>query len=208
MTFDVLVKLGIAILLGGAIGFQREISGRPAGLRTHMLVVLGVTLLCEASRHFGGGDPTRIAAQIVSGIGFLGAGTILRTGGEIRGLTSAASVWAASGIGMAVGAGGFMIIVAVIATALTLITLIFVDRIEDKYLHMRHQNRLALSVSSRAAIADILQSFSQHKIAVHSVLVAEEAGECGITVDISGPKEHAIELATACTGVSSARWVD
>ena len=102
----VLLKLGIAVFLGAVIGFEREKHGRPAGLRTHMLVALGVTLFCLVSSSYKGADPTRISAQVVTGIGFLGAGTILRLGAEVRGLTSAASIWATSAIAMAVARGG------------------------------------------------------------------------------------------------------
>ncbi len=97
----------LALLLGGIIGFERERSNKPAGLRTHMLVAAGTTAFTLASVYgFGAmssGDPSRVAAQIVSGIGFLGAGTIFRSGSEVRGLTTAASVWLVAALGMLVG---------------------------------------------------------------------------------------------------------
>jgi len=89
------------------VGWEREVHGRPAGMRTHMLLVIGVVLMCEVSRAFSpAGDPARIAAQIVTGVGFLGAGAIMRIGMEVKGLTSAASLWTVTGIGMAVSVGG------------------------------------------------------------------------------------------------------
>src|SRR5207248_10519029 len=99
--------LFLAALLGALIGFERERHDRPAGLRTHILVCMGAALITQVSRHLGGVrfDESRIAAQIVSGIGFLGAGTIFRTGSVVRGLTTAASLWVVAGIGMA-SAGG------------------------------------------------------------------------------------------------------
>ena len=78
IAIDVLIKLGIGAAIGGAIGYEREFHGRPAGIRTHMLMVLGVVLFCEVSKAFAPNDQARIAAQIVTGVGFLGAGTILR----------------------------------------------------------------------------------------------------------------------------------
>src|SRR3954471_10979252 len=90
---DVLVKMGVGALMAGLIGWEREKHGRPAGIRTHMLMVMGVILFSEAGKYFGAtSDPSRVAAQIVTGVGFLGAGTIMRVGPEIRGLTTAASI--------------------------------------------------------------------------------------------------------------------
>ena len=116
--WEVVLRLVLASLLCGAIGFEREIRDQPAGFRTHILLGLGAALFTLVSAYgfepftraaMGGGglqfDPTRIAAQIVAGVGFLGAGSIIRQGRDVRGLTTAASLWAASAIGMAVGAG-------------------------------------------------------------------------------------------------------
>ena len=132
LQLDLSVRLVVAAALGLAVGFEREIHGHPAGLRTHMLVASGSALFTVLSayafRDFtspGGSpvpiDPTRIAAQIVSGIGFLGAGAILKDGIVIRGLTTAASLWATSAVGMAAGAGEYVI--AAVATGTILVSL-------------------------------------------------------------------------------------
>ena len=132
LQLDLSLRLLVAAGLGLAIGFEREIHGHPAGLRTHMLVASGSALFTVLSayafRNFYGADgnfadidPTRIAAQIVSGIGFLGAGAILKDGIVIRGLTTAASLWATSAVGMAAGAGEYLI--AAVATGTILISL-------------------------------------------------------------------------------------
>jgi len=133
LQLDLAVRMLIAAVLGAAIGFEREIHEHPAGMRTHLLVALGsaiFTLLSifgfgVSAGSSGGGspnvDPTRIAAQIVSGIGFLGAGAILKYGTSIRGLTTAASLWATAAVGMAVGAGSW--IVAVVGTAIIVFSL-------------------------------------------------------------------------------------
>ena len=121
--------LVLAWVLGGLIGWQREAQGRAAGLRTHMLVCVGACLITLVS--FGGlGDPGRIAAQIVTGIGFLGAGVILRRGVSVRGLTTAASVWVVAGIGIAVGAGEEFAALPAVATILVLLTLTQAKRLE------------------------------------------------------------------------------
>jgi putative Mg2+ transporter-C (MgtC) family protein len=115
LQLDLSLRLVLAAVLGAMIGAEREIHGHPAGIRTHMLVALGSGLFTVLSIHgFGQGpgvpiDPTRIAAQIVSGIGFLGAGAILKDGIVIRGLTTAASLWATAAVGMAAGAGEYVI---------------------------------------------------------------------------------------------------
>jgi putative Mg2+ transporter-C (MgtC) family protein len=124
---DFSARLIIAAALGALIGAEREIHGHPAGIRTHMLVALGSGIFTVLSIHgFGqapgaGIDPTRIAAQIVSGIGFLGAGAILKDGIVIRGLTTAASLWATAAVGMAAGAGEYVI--GTVAAAVIIVSL-------------------------------------------------------------------------------------
>lgn len=129
------LKLGAAVLVGGLVGFERERRDRPAGLRTHILVCLGSTLITLVSIEMavGRADPTRIAAQIVSGIGFLGAGTIFRSETGIRGLTTAAGLWVVAGIGMGIGAGGAMLWVSVTAAALVFIVNRWVRLLEDRF---------------------------------------------------------------------------
>ena len=122
---EVVLRLVLAVLLGGLVGMEREIKGRAAGFRTHILVCVGSALmmltgLFLASRH-PNVDPTRMASMVVSGIGFLGAGTIIQFRDSVRGLTTAASVWAAAGLGLAVGAGFYT--GAVATTAVVLIVL-------------------------------------------------------------------------------------
>lgn len=126
------LKLLISAILGGLVGYEREVHERPAGLRTHILVCTGATLVMIISLSFGtvSGEPGRIAAQIVSGIGFLGAGTIMKQGNIIHGLTTAASLWMVSAIGMAVGIGGVFFLVAAFTTLLVFLTLSGMRRFE------------------------------------------------------------------------------
>lgn len=138
---DILIKLLLSSVLGGVIGLEREVHGRPAGFRTHLLVSLGATLFVLTSIQFYhsygnftgtgpvGTDPARIAAQVVAGIGFLGAGAIIREKASIRGLTTAACLWVAAAIGIAIGAG--MYLTGIIVTVLAVINLVFLKKIEN-----------------------------------------------------------------------------
>ena len=129
-TGEVLLRIGVAALLGGLVGFEREMSDQPAGFRTHILVSLGAalfTLVGAYSFDEVGTDPTRIAAQIVTGIGFIGAGVIFQRGVNIKGLTTAASLWVTAAIGTAVGFGFWD---AAIATAvITVLSLYLLKRV-------------------------------------------------------------------------------
>ena len=130
LQFEAVLLLALAALLSMVIGLDRQ-SRAPAGLRTHMLVGLGACLFTILSLHaFGAGDPGRVAAQIVTGIGFLGAGTILQHKGDVHHLTTAASIWATAAIGMAVGAGAWFL--AMIGTLLIWAVLRIVRRFEKK----------------------------------------------------------------------------
>jgi putative Mg2+ transporter-C (MgtC) family protein len=133
---EIALKLGVALVLGALIGMEREVHKKTAGLRTHMIVCLSSALLMvlstEVARDMGfEGDPTRIAAGVMTGIGFLGAGTIIKQGATVQGLTTAACIWTAAAVGLAVGVGYY--IPAVIVVLLTLLTLLVVTRV-DAYL--------------------------------------------------------------------------
>src|ERR1051326_780321 len=138
---DMLLRMGASVFLGAAIGYERERIGRAAGLRTHLLVSLASATFMLVSTQFVyyqhytkedlvAVDPSRIAASVVTGIGFLGAGAILRTGLNIQGLTTAASLWLGAALGLA--AGGGMYLEAATATGTSLIALIVLRRVEDK----------------------------------------------------------------------------
>ncbi|MCF8884776.1 MAG: MgtC/SapB family protein [Nitrososphaerota archaeon] len=122
IELEIVFRLLIAVVLGSIIGYEREKVDKPAGLRTHMLVALGSCLFTILSLYgFPGSDPARIAAYVVAGIGFIGAGAILQTRERVIGLTTAASIWVSASIGMAVGVGFY--ILATITTILTYIIL-------------------------------------------------------------------------------------
>lgn len=127
---DLILRLLLAAGLGGAIGLEREIRQKPAGLRTNMLIAVGSALFTTISIQLAhtSGTPDRIAAQIVTGIGFLGAGAILRSGRSVHGMTTAATIWMNAAVGMAAGAGEFLM--ATVATLITLIVLAVLPPIE------------------------------------------------------------------------------
>ena len=128
---ELTMRLVVALVLGAVIGWERELQRMPAGFRTHALVSLGSAIFTVISAYGLMGpasDPTRIAAQVVSGIGFLGGGAILHYGGTVRGLTTAASLWAVAAVGMAAGAG--LVVVATVSTVLVIVALEVFQRIE------------------------------------------------------------------------------
>ena len=133
---NTIFRLIVATVLSGMIGFEREMHGRAAGLRTHVLVGVGSTLIMLTYLHIFDMyiyrvplDPTRIAANVIAGIGFLGAGTIIRAGSSIKGLTTAASIWTVAAIGLAVGCGYYL--GAFFTTVIMLIALLFFRKIES-----------------------------------------------------------------------------
>lgn len=145
LRLDLLGGLLLAAVLGGAIGWEREYANKPAGLRTNILICIGAALISDLSQQVAGSagwpaDPGRIAAQIVSGIGFLGAGTIIQSRGNVTGLTTAATLWVVAGIGMAVGFGA--LVEAAGATVLVLIALIPLRWIEHKAEHRQRAEQI------------------------------------------------------------------
>lgn len=133
------LKVFLAVVLGGAIGIEREFSDKPAGFRTNILVCLGATLFTIISMKITGGtvkDPGRIAAQIVTGIGFLGAGAIIREGGGIVGLTTAATIWVVSAIGVSIGSGNYG--TAIVSTSLVVIIHTGFSYVEYHFWHKSH----------------------------------------------------------------------
>ncbi len=156
LFYDPIGKLLAAAVLGGILGWERERRGRPAGLRTHILVCIGVTLMmivseymfekydALASESIMRVDPARIAAQVVTGIGFLGAGTIMKFRTMVRGLTTAASLWTVAGIGLAVGSGCYL--PAILTTVLALIALLLLPLFEREIKRDKYKT-LKLSIS-------------------------------------------------------------
>lgn len=152
--FDIVIRLALACFLGGLIGLERESLNRPAGLRTYTLVCMGASLAMVVSQdmffryhNMVSADPGRIAAQVISGIGFLGAGTIMREGANIKGLTTAAGLWVVSCVGLAVGAGLYL--AAVTTTGLVLLVLVYFFKVEERFQGAREFKHFIVFVQDR-----------------------------------------------------------
>lgn len=167
----IVLRLIMASILGGFIGLEREANNRPAGFRTHILVTLGSALMMLVSIDMGksGADPARIAAQVVSGIGFLGAGTILRTGNNIEGLTTAASLWVCSGIGLSMGNGYYL--GGVTTTVIVLFFLRSSRRFERIILRGKHKVVKVVGHTRPGLIGDIGTLFGNHNISIRDISI-------------------------------------
>ena len=206
---EVLAKVGIGAVLAGVVGWEREIHGRPAGMRTHMLLVIGVVLMCEVSRAFSPqGDPARIAAQIITGVGFLGAGAIMRIGVEIKGLTSAASLWTVTGIGMAVSVGGPFLVVAIVATAFSIFTLEVLAWFERLLVSKSRSRELSVAASGKHALMGIVAALDGTGVVVKGVQIVKEEPELEAVLELAGNPELAMREVMGAPGVTSARWIE
>jgi putative Mg2+ transporter-C (MgtC) family protein len=214
---EVLLRLFVATALGGAIGLERELRERQAGLRTHLVVSVGAALftLVSAYGFHGFGDrvdPTRIAAQIVSGIGFLGAGAIIRQGLSVRGLTTAASLWLVAAIGMAAGAGYWE--GALIATAGALLTLgplrVVSFRLLSRFRPAR--DRLLVEIPAGGSPVPIIEAVERAGGRVVSLDVTQEGERRSVATDIelpSGITPVAVVAGVAAVdGVLEVQWTD
>lgn len=181
--WELVLRLLLSAVLGGLIGMEREVNNRPAGLRTHVLVSLGSCLIMLISMYgFGqNGDPARLAAQVVSGIGFLGAGTILRNGNNIKGLTTAASLWVSGCIGLAIGNGYY--IGGLAAAVIVLFTLISLGFFEKLISRNKYKTLVVEGVERASLIADIAQTLGEYSIIIRDIRIyrdeetdLEEAG--------------------------------
>lgn len=146
---EIIIRLVVSLLLGGIIGYERERDAQPAGLRTHMILTLGACLAMILSVNVSAlrnTDPTRIAAQVISGIGFLGAGAILRYGFNIKGLTTATSLWSMAVVGLAVGYGYYL--VGIVTTGLMLLTLTVINIIENRFIRNSTMHSIVVDIKS------------------------------------------------------------
>ncbi|MEA4931036.1 MAG: MgtC/SapB family protein [Anaerolineaceae bacterium] len=172
---EIFLRLAAALVAGGIIGYERERDSQPAGLRTHMILALGAALVMILSVNIGikyGSDPSRLAAQVVSGIGFLGAGAILRFGFNVKGLTTASTLWTTAMVGMAIGYGYYL--VSLFAVVIMIIVLTLVERFEKKFVRVNVIRTVVVDVHEREGIlrevrktiskmADALLAFSVQK---------------------------------------------
>jgi putative Mg2+ transporter-C (MgtC) family protein len=219
---DVVFRLLVAGVLGGAIGLERELREREAGLRTHLLVSVGAALFTLVSayawRDFSFGfqsgvtfDPTRIAAQIVTGIGFLGAGAIIRQGLSVRGLTTAATLWVVAAIGMAAGAGYWE---AATATTVLVILSLWPLRIAAHWVLERfdpgRERRLLVELRGRGGAGPVLSALEGLGVEVRSFRLDDERGgrelSLGVELPHDAPPKRLVARLSELEQVVGAQW--
>ena len=158
LPLEVVLKLLLAMLCGGAIGFERELSRKAAGLRTNVLICIGAALFMVVSRHIGNGapytDPARLVAQVVAGIGFLGAGVILQSRGSVTGLTTAATIFVVGAVGITIGDGLFAL--AIFSTLLIIGVLVVLRRVERAVLKRQRMFHYTLTTRDPAEFLEKL----------------------------------------------------
>ncbi len=217
LEFDLLGRLLLAALLGGLIGLERELSSKPAGLRTNLLICVGATLLMDLSLSIAAeanavnfqqgvafrADPARIAAQIVTGIGFLGAGTIMHSRGSVMGLTTAATIWVVAAIGMAVGARAY--IPAIGTTILVGVSLVLLGRLEQLLVRKRRSRRYIFTLDADPALLEMVEvTFRGEGLRVETASVEKGIERYEASFDVTGSArrhEHVVRALVARSGV-------
>jgi len=191
LELSLLGQLVLATVLGGLVGLERELAGKPAGLRTNILICVGATLLMDVSISVAGmatvgpADPGRIAGQVVSGIGFIGAGTILVARGSVVGLTTAATIWVVAAIGLAIGSHNYM--AAIGTTVLVVLTLLILGWFDDFLFARRTEARIDLVLDPSDAILEgILEVIKKHKVKVRPEKVEKQSGRYRVSLELHG----------------------
>ncbi len=195
-SLELLLRIFVAAFLGGVIGYERDLHGRPVGLRTHVLVAMGSATFMVVSAHFAflqgyedghyvEVDTSRIAASVVSGIGFLAGGSILRTGSTIQGLTTAAGLWVVTSIGLAAGSG--MYVVAGAVTGSSVLALTVLRRFEDKDIAIV-QHRISLVASRELELTTITDRLKTLGAIVSNVEIERRTKRSIITLDVALPR--------------------
>ena len=216
--FEIVLRLLCAMFIGAVIGTERELTHRPAGMRTHMLVALGSCVVMITSqmifhqyRAFGATpDPARLSAQVITGVGFLGAGTILKEGPSIKGLTTAASVWAVACLGIAVGGGYYAL--GIIGTVGMIIILVLFEWLQEKLMHERYA--LYLFSVSCSDVVSMLERINQLATECDASLKAiqvdgKEDGEVEITFKADFGGRHSEQrMQRFFAGLSSDQYAD
>jgi len=196
---DLLLKISLAVVLGGAIGIERELSGKAAGLRTNILICVGSALLMDLSIHLGDGmgrnaDPARLAAQVITGIGFLGAGTIMQARGTVIGLTTAATLWVVMAIGLVVGSGRY---IEACGTAL-LVTVVNsgLGRLEQHFLKRRREVGATLRTLPGTEFRPLAEVMSSNGIDIKSKQVFDHPEDRTYEMKLVG-RTRQFDLATS-----------
>ena len=203
MTY--IIRLFIALLVGGVVGLEREFKGKPAGIRTNILICVGSCLFMiistEVARTAAGiADPGRIAAQVVTGVGFLCAGTIMRSRFTVSGLTTAATIWVLAALGVAIGAG--YIILAVAGAGIITLTLIAVRFFESGIHHFHANHIIQLILETREGmVPKVLKEFSKIKVAteIHDVKLAGDSWH--VIIEYNTSKKTHVNILNDLSGI-------
>jgi len=186
---ELMLQVGLASVLGGAIGLERELGGKPAGLRTNILICIGSVLYTHLSIAMIGGatDPTRVAGQIVTGVGFIGAGTILHARGAVVGLTSAATIWVVAAIGVALGSGFYL--EGIGTTLVVLAVLAGLGRVEKLVERQSMRSRISIHARPGPTVLEDLEGLVRRAgLELSAVSSRQENVDLVIDFDIRGSK--------------------
>lgn len=197
---EVVVKLFLAVLLGGIVGYEREYKSMPAGLRTHILVCIGAALVQIISVNYlinnpgQSYDPMRLGAQVISGIGFLGAGTIIKDKNNVKGLTTAASLWVVACIGIAVGSGFYF--EGILTTVIIFISLKSFKTIEENILRVRRNNDVRIKISNiPGKLGEIASALGALNINIENIDANDvEDRDIWVELNVKIPKNVSNEL--------------
>jgi putative Mg2+ transporter-C (MgtC) family protein len=182
------LKISLSALLAGAVGAEREWTGKWAGLRTHMLIAVGATLLTHLSLQAG---PVRIAAQIVTGVGFIGGGTILQSRGAVHGLTTAAGLWVAAAIGIAIGFSNF---IAGVVTTVALLLILTALRPFERLLQRGHLRTVVLQLEKGQKVSQVMECIEESAVETEGIEVSRRGPQTSLIVKLRGLEGDARRL--------------
>ena len=211
----VAVRIVLAVIIGGLLGLERGLKNRPAGLRTYMLVCTGACLVMLTNQYiyqvYETGDPTRMAAQVISGIGFLGAGTIIVTRhSQIKGLTTAAGLWTSAGVGLALGIGFYEAAIIGGLAVFTVMTLL--QRIDNKMHSSTKRLDVCLELESKLSLADFLHHVRDMNLEITDVTRENGTGEAGTrcyTASIKSQKRcHHVAIMDQLREIDGVSWIE
>jgi len=212
---SVALRIVMAVIIGGLLGLERGLKNRPAGLRTYMLVCTGACLVMLTNQYiyqlFGTGDPTRMAAQVISGIGFLGAGTIIVTRhSQIKGLTTAAGLWSSAGVGLALGIGFYEAALMGGLAVFTVMTLL--QRMDNKMHSATKRLDVCLELNSQVTLADFLHKVRETDMDIADVQRENGTGEAGTrcytaTIKLAKRRHH-VDIMDQLREIPGVTWVE
>ncbi len=206
MEWTWLLRLAAALGLSGVLGFEREARNRPAGLRTHMLVGMGSTLFTLVSIEIGDADPARIAAQVVTGVGFLGAGVIFRQGTTVRGLTTAANLWVVAAIGVTAGIG--KLAEAATATAAAFIVLAILRVLDRRFGHDASETLVTIRAEALGSLERVLGAVEDEGVPASAIELSTAGGpriQMAVGADRLGRLRRAVAAIDGVTFESTPR---